>query len=351
VSNSRPNRLLAVRLSSLGDLVHTIPVVPALRAEFPDAQLDWLVDSRWSPLMKLVRGIDQVVTLRPSLSGYLQCTKEVRRAGYSCVIDFQGIYRSAGLAWVSGAERRIGRDRNSARERGAARFYTELVRPEGQHVAEMSMSLALRAGAQRPAEMQFPIDVPAQEISQLGEKLRGQGAESYIVLSPGGGWKSKCWPAERFGALCVQIWQRHGVRSVINLAPGEGQLGKAVVAYSLAAKPIVYCPALPELVALLSRALVVVGGDTGPLHLAAALGARVVALFGSTNAARNGPLPRGVVIQNSSSLPPNYQRGDYVRGRSYSQEMLSITVDQVLRAVEQELGRTSLARCASRDRS
>ena len=343
MSNSRPNRLLAVRLSSLGDLVHTIPVVPALRAAFPDAQLDWLVDRRWSALMKLVRGIDEVITLRPSVSGYLECMAEVRRAGYSCVIDFQGIYRAAVLAWISGAERRIGRDRNSARERGAARFYTDRVAPAGQHVAEMSMSLAVRAGAEQSAGMQFPIDVPAQEVTQLRERLQREGVKDYIVVSPGGGWKSKCWPEERFGTLCEEIWKRHGVRSVINLAPGEEKLGETVARNSLAAKPIVYCPALPELVALLSRALVVVGGDTGPLHLAAALGTHVVALFGSTNASRNGPLPRGAVIQNASSLPPNYQRGDYVRGRSYSPEMLSIRVDQVLTAVEQELGKTSLA--------
>jgi ADP-heptose:LPS heptosyltransferase len=139
------------------------------------------------------------------------------------------------------------------------------------------------------------------------------------------------------------VWKRHGIRSVINLAPGEEQLGNDVVANSPPAKPTVYCTALPQLVALLSQALLVVGGDTGPLHLAAALGTRVVALFGPTNASRNGPLPRGVVIQNHSSQLPNYQRGDYVRGRSYSPEMLSITVDQVLAAVEQEMSRTSLA--------
>jgi heptosyltransferase-1 len=342
VLTSHPNRLLAVRLSSLGDLVHTLPVVSALRSAYPDAQLDWVVDWRWSSLIQLVRGIHEVIPLRPSVSGYLECMGRVRRGGYSCVIDFQGIYRSAVLAWVSGAERRIGRDRNSARERGAARFYTDRVAPSGDHVAEMSMSLAVRAGAQRPVEMQFPIEVPIQEIKQLHERLRREGAENYVVVSPGGGWKSKCWPAERFGALCAEAWRRHRIRSVINLAPGEEQLGEAVVANSLQAKPIVYCPALPELVALLSQALLVVGGDTGPLHLAASLGTRVVALFGPTNASRNGPLPRGVVIQNFSSQPPNYQRGDYVRGRSYSPEMLSITVDQVLTAVEQEMSRTPL---------
>jgi ADP-heptose:LPS heptosyltransferase len=268
---------------------------------------------------------------------------QLRRARYSCVVDFQGIYRSALLSWISGAERRIGRDRNSARERGAAKFYTDPVVPLGQHVAEMSMSLAMRAGVQRPNEMQFPIQVPAEEIGQIRERLRQQGAENYIVVSPGGGWKSKCWPAERFGTLCAEMWKRHGMRSVINLAPGEEDLGQAVIANSLQAKPIVYCPALQDLAALLSQALLVVGGDTGPLHLAAALGTRVIALFGPTDASRNGPLPRGLVIQNHSSPPPNYRRGDYVRGRSYSPGMLSITVDQVLAAVETEIRRTSLA--------
>jgi heptosyltransferase I len=339
---SRPNRFLAVRLSSLGDLVHTLPVVPALRSAFPDAEIDWVVDWRWSPLINLVRGINEVISLRPSFPGYLRCMGRVRQAGYSCVIDFQGIYRSAILGWISGAERRIGRDRNSARERGAARFYTDRVVPVGQHVAEMSMSLAMYAGAQRPAVMQFPIQAAARDLRRVRERLRDEGAENYVVVSPGGGWKSKCWPAERFGALCAEVWRRHAIRSVINLAPGEEQLAETVVAHSLAASPIVYCPALPELVALLSQALLVVGGDTGPLHLAAALGTRVVALFGPTNASRNGPLPHGVVIQNHSSNPPNYQRGDYVRGRSYSPEMLSITVDQVLTAAEQEMSRTSV---------
>ena len=343
MSTSRPDRLLIVRLSSLGDLVHTLPVVPPLSGAFPGTPLDWLVDSRWSPLIKLVRGISEVIPLQSSVSGYLRCMRRVRRKRYSCIIDFQGIYRSAILGWSSGAERRIGRDRNSARERGAARFYTDRIAPSGQHVAAMSMSLAVHAGAQPPAEMQFPITVPADQVMQLRKKLSGEQSETYIVLSPGGGWKSKCWPAERFGALCAQIWQRNGIRCVINLAPGEQQLGKEVVASSFPAKPIVYRPALPELVALLSQALLVVGADTGPLHLAAALGTRVIALFGSTNAARNGPLPRGVLIQNYSAQPPNYQRGDYIRGHSYSPEMLSISVEQVLAAVEQEISRTSLA--------
>src|SRR5690348_18042386 len=104
---------------------------------------------------------------RPPRSTLFPYTTLFRSAGYSCVIDFQGIYRSAILGWISGAERRIGRDRNSARERGAARFYTDRIAPTGRHVAEMSMSLAVHAGARRPVEMQFPIEVPADEIMHL----------------------------------------------------------------------------------------------------------------------------------------------------------------------------------------
>ena len=127
-----------------------------------------------------------------------------------------------------------------------------------------------------------------------------------------------------------EVWRRHGIRSVINIAPGEEELGEAVLSNALPAQPVVYCAALPELVALMAEALVAVGGDTGPLHLAAAVGTHVVALFGPTNPGRNGPLPGGVVIQNYSAEPRNYQRGDYERGRAYSSEMLSISVDQVL---------------------
>lgn len=340
---SGQKRFLAVRLSSLGDLVHTIPVIPALRSSFPDTPIDWLVDLRWSPLVKLIRGIDEVISLQPSVSGYLRCMQRIRRGGYSCMIDFQGIYRSAVLGWASGAEQRIGRDYNSARERGAAKFYTDRVIPTGQHVAEMSMSLAARAGARRAQQMEFPITVPRDEAGQIRERLGREGVEHYIVISPGGGWKSKCWPAERFGVLCREMWQRHGIPSVINVAPGEEQLGHAVRAHSQPAAPVVYCPELPELVALLSQALAVVGGDTGPLHLAAAVGAPVVALFGPTSAARNGPLPHGLVVQNRSSELANYQRGDYSRGRDYSPEMLSITVSQVLTAVEEQMNKLSPA--------
>jgi ADP-heptose:LPS heptosyltransferase len=181
--------------------------------------------------------------------------------------------------------------------------------------------------------------VPEEALRAAREKLAREGITvDYVVISPGGGWKSKCWPAERFGALAVELLRRDGLRSVVNIAPGEEDLAAGVVnAAGSPAPPVVSLP-IQELAALLGQARLVVAGDTGPLHLAAALGTRVVGLFGATDAERNGPLPRGVVLQNVSGPPPEYIRGDYVRLNRYSEAMLSLSVEQVLAAVEQEIG-------------
>ncbi len=337
-SHSQSNkRLLLIRLSSLGDLVHTLPVIPALRSSFPDARIDWLVDRRWFPLMNLVTGIDEVIPLDRSLSGYLACARRLRHARYSCGVDFQGLYRSALLLSLSRAQRRIGRDRNAAREPAAAWFYTDRVIPTGQHVADMNMSLALCAGAAQPTEMQFPLRVPKSETRQIRAKLLEQGIDAYFVMSPGGGWKSKCWPPERYGTLCSALWRRHGLRAVINLGPREENLGADIVRASAPARPHALSPELPELAALLADARVVVGADTGPVHLAAAMGTPVVALFGPTDPARNRPLPHALVLRNVSSETIVYERGDYDRADDYSPAMLSLSVDQVLTAVALEL--------------
>ncbi len=241
-------RFLLVRLSSLGDLVHTLPVISALRSTFPRARLDWLVDRRWFPLMQLVTGIDEVIPLDRSVSGYVRCARRLRQARYSCAIDFQGLYRSALLVWLSHAERRVGRDRSAAREPGAAWFYTEPVIPTGQHVAEMNMSLAVGAGAQQPPEMDFPLSIPDAESGRLRKTLVEEGIDAYVVVTPGGGWRSKCWPPERYAALCSELWRKHGLRAVINVGPREENLSAEIVRASSPAVLLVVSPQLAELV-------------------------------------------------------------------------------------------------------
>ena len=335
-------RFLVVRLSSLGDLVHTIPAVAALRSSFPSATIDWVVDQRWSPLVEMVTVINETIPLGRSIPEVLTCIRALRHARHTCALDLQGRYRSGVLSWLSGAPRRIGRDREATREPGAALFYTDRVIPTGRHIVDMTVDLVVRAGAQPQPEPTFPLRVPENELRAARETLSREGISGeYVVVSPGGGWKSKCWPPDRFGALCASLLQRDNLRSVVNIAPGEENLAREVISASGSTKPPVVSLSIPALAALLAQARLVVAGDTGPLHLAAALGTHVVGLFGATDPERNGPLPRGTVVQNASSQPPDYLRGDYVRLDSYSASMFSLSVEQVVVAVEHEINITA----------
>jgi lipopolysaccharide heptosyltransferase I len=332
MSEANTQRFLLVRLSSLGDIVHTVPAFAALRASFPGARIDWVVDERWSQLVEMIVGVDEVIPLNRSPLGVAACVTRLRGAQYSCAVDFQGLYRSAVLMRSAGAARTIGFDRTAAREPGASFFYSERVVPSGRHVAEMNVELAVRAGARTPSVLQFPLRVPEYELQRMREKMSAEGTPDYVVVSPGGGWQSKCWTPERYGALCAELWRRHGLRAMVNVSPSQGELGRSVVSAAGEANPVIVAPPLRELAATLAGARLVIGADTGPVHLAAALGTRVVALFGPTDPARNGPLPRGTVLRNAAA-----EESTYKRGKTYSETMLSVSVEQVLEAAELEM--------------
>lgn len=319
---------LVVRLGSLGDLIHTLPAVAALRSGFPHARLDWVVEQKWFPLVELVTAVDSVIPWRRGISNFLAGVGDLRKRDYSCAIDFQGLYKSALLARCSGAPRRIGFDAAFAREPGASRFYSQRVVPAGRHVAELNLSLAAAAGAPRTDVLACPLRLP-EESPALREMLGRENLSEYCVISPGGGWRSKCWPPDRYGALCAELWRRLSVRAIVNAGPGEEDLARAVLASAGPAKPVLFSPTLRELAALVGRARVVIAADTGPLHLAAALGTPVVALFGPTDPARNGPIPKGIVLRKASENETTYKRGDH-----YSPSMLALSVEQVTAAVE-----------------
>ena len=320
--------------------MHTIPAVAALRSTFPSAQIDWVADRRWSPLIELVTCIDGAIPLDRSPRAVLALIVRLRRERYTCALDLQGRYRSAVLSWLSGAPRRIGRAAVATREPGAALFYTDRVIPTGRHIVDMTVDLAVRAGAKPDSEPRFPLRVPSDALSAVREKLAREGiAGPYVVLSPGGGWRSKCWPPERFGALAAAIFRNYNLPSVVNVAPGEENIARDIMRAAGDVKMPALTFDIPELAALLARARLVIAGDTGPLHLAAAFGTRVIGLFGATDPERNGPLPRGVVVQAASdrSQLPDYVRGDYIRQDSYSPAMLALSLDRVLAAVDLEI--------------
>jgi len=322
-------RYLVVRLTALGDILHTLPAVAALRSAHRNARIDWVVERKWAPVLEGSPAINEVISFdRASISGGISCARRLRQKNYTCAIDFQGLYKSSVLATLSAAPRRIGFERAWAREPGAALLYTERVVPSGRHVTELNYSLAEKAGAVRPAKPEYPLRVPAGGAASVRARLAEQKIADYIVVGPGGSWRAKCWPTDRYGQFCREFERSHGLRAIVIHGPGEESLAEEVCRAAHPATPAVMRTTIEELMGLLAHARCVVAADSGPLHLAAALGASVVGLYGPTDPARNGPFVPGAVIV-SEARPEEIS---YKRRTTFSPAMLRITVEQVLQA-------------------
>jgi heptosyltransferase-1 len=325
------DRYLVVRLTALGDILHTLPAVAALRAAHKNAQIDWVVERKWAPVLEGSAAISEVIPFdRASIFGAIACVRRLRKKNYACAIDFQGLYKSSALALFSGAPRRIGFERAWAREPGAALLYTERVAPAGRHVTELNYSLAEKAGASRPSKPEYPLRVPAGGAASVRARLAERGIREYIVVAPGGSWRAKCWPADRYGVFCREFERLHGVRAIVIHGPGEESLAEEVCRAAQSATLIVMKTTIEELMGLLAHARCVVAADSGPLHLAAALGTPVVGLYGPTDPLRNGPFVGGAVIVSEA----HSEEISYKRRSTYSAAMLRITVEQVLEAAD-----------------
>jgi heptosyltransferase-1 len=329
-------RFLVVRLGSLGDILHTFPAVAALRESFPVAQIVWLTHPRWTFLVGTSGLSSEIWTVETrDLSSLRGMIGRLREATFSAAIDYQGLWKSAMLPFFGAVAKRIGFSSATVREFGVPLLYTERVKTTRAHIAEQNGDLSLRAGANR-GTASVALKIPAQDQATVCVRLRAQGLDRYIVISPGGGWRSKCWPAERFGALCSKLRESLGLRTIVNVGPGDDDLAAAVVRESGDASPFVHRGSLGELMALLRGAACAVAGDTGPLHLAAALGTPLVALFGPTDPARNGPYQVAYATtsehQNIVLRVPGV-RTTHAREEQSHASMLAITVDQVFDAV------------------
>lgn len=328
-------RFLLVRLGSLGDIVHTLPAAAALRDTFPDAKIDWLVDPKWSRILEGNPDISETIIVdRKSAGGIRATMKKLRAAKYTCAIDFQALYKSALLPFWARVPRRIGFESSYAREGLAALFYTERWNPRGAHKVEHNLALVERAGAQCSVA-RFPLLIHSEDDAAVSRELAKHQLGLFFVLNPGGGWRSKCWPPERYGELHRVLHERKGWRGVVTFGPGEEQLANAVIQAAGPTPPIALDLRLGPLMALLRRAQFVVSADTGPLHLASALAAPVIGLYGPTDPARNGPFSaEDVRVRNAAVSVTTYQRG-----KDFAASMLSITVDQVVEAIDVRLAR------------
>src|SRR6266852_2944474 len=222
-------RFLVVRLGSLGDIIHTFPAVAALRESFPSARIVWLTHPRWAFLVQSSRLATEIWTVETrALSSVRETLRRLRQIPWSAAIDYQGLWKSAMLPFFGGVTRRIGFSSATIREFGVPVLYTERVKTSKAHIAEQNGDLSLRAGAQRgtaPASLQIPQEDQAAVFSYL----QAQSLDRYIVLSPGGGWRSKCWPAERFGVLCRKLRDSLQLRCVVNVGPGDDDLAAALL--------------------------------------------------------------------------------------------------------------------------
>jgi heptosyltransferase I len=310
----------------MGDVIHTLPAVHLLRAEFPDAHIGWLIEERWAELLCAAgaarRGerstqrplVDEVhaVNLKEwgqsplsisTLQRAATIWNDVRGGRYDVAIDLQGAIRSAVLARLSGARTIYGAA--EPRESPASLWYMRKVIARGRHVIEQNVSVA--AALVRNTEQvhipdvrsDFPRDPEIEKI--VGERLAERGAKEFAILNPGAGWGAKRWPAERYGEVARGLAD-NGLVSIINYGPGEERLAREVEDACDGTARSMNCT-ITELISLTRRARLFVGGDTGPLHLAAALEVPVVGIFGPTDPSRNGPYAtRSVVLRSADSV-------------------------------------------------
>ncbi len=331
--------ILIVRLGALGDIVHALPAAAALRTALPDARIDWLVDARHRALFDLVTGLDRVVTLEGrSVAAWVDVVRCLRQVAYDAALDMQGLMKSAVLARASGATRVAGFSLWHLREKTARPFYSQVdAAGAGEadspaHVIYKNLRL-LRVVGVDTDRVVFPL-TRADSAAALVVRAAGEG-RPFALLNPGAGWPNKRWPAERFGEVAVFLRDVRGIRSVVVWGPGEQELARSVVSASNGAATEAPPTGVADLVSLSRAASLCVSGDTGPLHLAAAVGTPVVGIFGPTDPERNGPwLAQDVVVTRHGSCGCHYER----RCRQARWCLADIGTVEVTAAVQRRLG-------------
>ena len=344
----------------MGDILHALPAVTALRQVHPGWTIDWVVEPRWRALLAAEGSTGRCVTTLSSRPSPLQplvdhlhfaATKEWRKAifskttiravrdlrcalqmgSYDVILDLQGAIRSAIVGQMAGSRRLIGD--LVPREKAATLFYTDAIETCGEHVIEQGLELAASIAGDElePVAPWLPVD-PAAEAWAEGflpaeEQEAGQKA---ILINPGAGWGAKRWPVERYAAVASHFAAK-GLRILVNAGPGEEPLAEAIRKQAPDATQILQC-SLAQLIAITRRVSLAIAGDTGPLHLACALEKPVVGVYGPTDPARNGPFGTRFRVLRS----PESKR-DHSRYEAPEAGLLTIQPNQVVQAAEELL--------------
>jgi heptosyltransferase-1 len=351
-------RALVVRLGAMGDVLHALPAVAMLRRALPEAWIGWVVERRWSellcapeielsgsrgagrPLVDEVHLVDTRGWRKNLLStetrrDFLAVIRGMRAQNYDAALDMQGAIKSAAMAKLAGADVVLGF--RKPREQVATWLYDSLVDGGAEHVIEQNVEvvqswleeigLSRATSTLQPGTALLPRDKASEARMDATLKSMGLGRSAIAILNPGAGWGAKQWAPARYGELAIRLAAR-GLRTVVNYGPGEEDLAREAVAAS-AGNAFPLFSSLSELMALARRSALFVGGDTGPMHLAALLSVRTVALFGPTDPARNGPYWAGTrVLRDPASVT------SYCHKRAEDAGLERITVDRVMAEVD-----------------
>lgn len=344
-------KILIVKLGSIGDIVHTLPALSAIRMALPDAEISWVVEKRSAEILRDNPFISRLIEIdtkslrrsknpRKFLAQVREGLQELRDAKFDVALDFQGLMKSALVGKLSGAKKIYGFSARSLKEPASRIFLSKSVRTSTKsNVIYKNLNLANRAlklnlPDDPSSELQFPFHIEKKHRKEAADLIAKTG-EDFIILNPGGGWPAKLWEAEKFGQLADRIWEEFGMVSVVTYGPGEKELAERAEKASKWKKIFLSDISLRGFFALAEKAKLYVGGDTGPTHLSVAAGTPVVGIFGPTEWWRNGsPHIADIGIKRDDIITHECTR------RSGSNcGCMDIDVETVFRAAAQRLGK------------
>ena len=286
-------RILLVRLSAIGDCVLTVPLVHALRECIPDAHLSWIVDERSAPLLDGLPGLDELLVIprwwHRSVGSMLGIRRALRQRKFDITLDPQSLTKSGLISFFSGAPQRVCFAAPVGRELGPWLGNVRM-RPSRQHVVDQTLQIIEFLGFQSATSVRFELPEyrGTDEILKFANVATG-GALQYAVINVGAGWPSKLWPADRFARVARYLGEQRAMSSIVVWHGDERDMAVEVVSASGGHAHLAPVTNLQELATLSRSARLFVGADTGPLHLAAAVGTPCVGLYGPTDPSHCGP--------------------------------------------------------------
>jgi heptosyltransferase I len=348
--NDLSMNILIVKLGAIGDIIHTLPSLAALRRGLPDAHIAWAVErGGGAKILEGATALDELIELdlrgwRKSLTN-LETQTEIRKAmwklrnqKFDLSLDFQGLMKSAMVARLARIPRRIGFAKEALREPASAMLLTERVAADDRgHVIEKNLQLVRHLGCEPTGALEFPITSNAED-DRFAEEQADRVNGEFAILNPGGGWPTKLWGAEGFAEIADRLYKEFGLRSFITFGPGEQELADVIVNQTKTGAAQTLASTLKQFFSLARRAGLFIGGDTGPMHLAAAAGTPIVTIFGPTSSRRNGPFDKNDIVVERDDLDC---RVDCYRRSCSHTSCMKISPDTVWRSVVRRLQRSN----------